>query len=66
MLSFEPTHHVYKLDGVELPSVTQILSDCSLTPWYPDADRKILFEPWTAVHKACELLGDWTAGSSAD
>lgn len=54
MLSFDPVEHRYALAGVPVPSVTQVLQDSSLLPWYPD--RQFYLNRGRAVHEACALL----------
>jgi hypothetical protein len=56
MLSFDPATHIYKLDGVVIPSVTQVLADVGLSPDYPAEQRQFYLNRGTAVHRACELL----------
>ncbi len=54
-LTFEPVEHVYRANGVIVPSVTQILEildECWRVP--PDALRRAA-DLGTAVHLACEL-----------
>lgn len=54
MLSFDAKEHKYSLAGVAVPSVTQVLQDCSLLPFYPD--RQFYLNRGRAVHEACALL----------
>lgn len=51
---FEPSNHVYTVDGIQRPSATQILSTAGLidTDWFTDEAR----ERGRVVHKACHYL----------
>lgn len=58
MLEFEPKHHVYTLDGIEIPSVSH-LTRFLAREVYGDCDPIILeraADKGTRVHKACEML----------
>ncbi|MDR1952396.1 MAG: PD-(D/E)XK nuclease family protein [Elusimicrobiota bacterium] len=58
-LTFYEVAHRYELDGRELPSVTQVLSDMGLTPDFSRVDPDLLKRAQkfgTAVHKATELF----------
>ncbi len=56
MLKFDETAHKYFLNGLELPSVTRILSDAGLVDarWFDDWSR----DRGRAVHKAIELYNN--------
>jgi hypothetical protein len=50
-LTFDPVSHTYRLDGVEIPSVTTVLDWAGFSPPYPaTGDYKAR---GTAVHTAC-------------
>lgn len=51
-LTFEEDPHIYRLDGVVIPSVTTILKDLKLTPPFPPGVYRVRGRN---VHKACEL-----------
>ena len=53
-LDFNPSGHIYKLDGAIVPSVTRILSDLRLIPDYPQVE--IYKARGRAVHLATELF----------
>ena len=53
VLTFDEEKHAYYLDGVRLPSVTQIIDDLAIGPIYPPGDYRVRGRQ---VHKACELL----------
>jgi len=57
MLSFEPATHIYRWDGVIVPSVTQILNEVGISDYsgIPAAQRDAYMRFGTAVHLACEL-----------
>ncbi len=58
MITFDAKTHTYKLDGVVVPSVTQILGLANL---YEFIDKKLLKRAadfGTAVHKATELYDE--------
>lgn len=54
MIEFDPVAHRYTADGVTIPSVTSIIKDLGLLPWYPE-DPKYRARG-DAVHLACELF----------
>ena len=57
-LEFEPKNHVYKLDGKELPSVSEITRFIS-RELYKEADQTaidIAADRGTRVHRACEEI----------
>lgn len=54
-LTFEPDSHTYRMDGVIIPSVTQILAPLSDFSDVPADVLKAASEFGTAVHRACEL-----------
>jgi hypothetical protein len=55
MVTFEPEKHEYAIDGVRVPSVTQVLKDCyDFSRVAPDV-LQAKAELGTAVHLACEL-----------
>ena len=59
VLTFDPERHIYRLDGVILPSVTQIMRPLS-DEKYKDIDQDVLeaaAQRGTAVHSACEFFG---------
>lgn len=63
-LVFEPEAHIYTYKGVEVPSVTQILHHCRLTPdwsytdpWYGERGRMIHL----AIQYYEEGVLDWTS-----
>lgn len=56
-LTFDPATHSYQIDGIEVPSVTQVLEsvgliDYSYIPW---ATRQMALERGRAVHDAIAL-----------
>ena len=57
---FDPETHVYKLGGVRIPSVTQILKDLCLVPDFPAGPYRMRGR---AVHTICEL---WDRGVALD
>lgn len=57
MVQFDPERHIYTVDGVQLPSVTEITRFCtydykSAQPWLAE----IAARRGTAVHEACALI----------
>jgi len=64
-LVFDESMHRYWLDGVEVDSVTQILSACGLVDYsfIPEADREFYLARGSAVHLGCHILDtgelDW-------
>ena len=57
MLTFDEATHTYTLDGVQLPSVTEVTRFCaydykSERPWLAEAAAR----RGTAVHEACALI----------
>jgi hypothetical protein len=66
VLAYDPDRHVYSLEGVVIPSVTQCLQLAGLTPnfWYDKTTRDLAAERGKLVHLACEFLDDgvldWT------
>jgi hypothetical protein len=63
-LAFDAETHTYRLDGREVPSVTQVLRPLYAQDarWWSDADR----EHGTAVHKATEAIDRDEAPSYPD
>lgn len=56
-LTFNSLDHSYSIQGIGvIPSVTQVLADCGLSPDYPEQQRQFYLNRGTAVHRACELL----------
>lgn len=56
-IHFDPDKHIYTVDGVQLPSVTEITRFCaydykSAQPWLAEAAAR----RGTAVHEACALI----------
>lgn len=54
-LTFEPGSHIYRMDGIIIPSVTQILAPLSDFSGVPADVLQAASEFGTAVHRACEL-----------
>lgn len=57
MVQFDPERHIYTVDGVQLPSVTEITRFCaydykSSQPWLAETAAR----RGTAVHEACALI----------
>lgn len=55
-LTFEDANHIYRLNGVEIPSVTTLMKPLS-NAFYQDVDPVVLeraAQRGTAVHNACE------------
>lgn len=52
-LTFDPKAHAYYLNGVRLPSVTQVIEDFGMGPIYPPGPYKVRGE---RVHQCCELF----------
>jgi hypothetical protein len=50
--TFDQDSHVYRLDGVKLPGVTEILEYHHLTPNFPSGPYRVRGQ---RVHQACEL-----------
>ena len=63
-LLFDPAAHRYTLDGVELPSVTQVLKINGLVPEYPGGD--FYKKRGTAAHAACASLARGTLSLEPD
>lgn len=60
-LSFEEADHIYRLNGMEIPSVTTLMKPLS-NAFYRDIDPGILeraAQRGTAVHNACENFALW-------
>ena len=55
-LTFTPDGHVYRLDGVPIPSTSQIIHDMSLTSFPPGIDRQMT--RGTHVHRATQLYDE--------
>ncbi len=55
-LHFDPEAHVYRMGGVRLPSVTQILEVLDLMSGVPYEQMRAAGEFGTNVHHACHLL----------
>ena len=58
MLTFDEATHTYTLDGIRLPSVTEVTRFCAYDyrsdrPWLAEAAAR----RGTAVHEACALIG---------
>lgn len=67
-LDFEPQSHTYRVDGVVVPSVTQLLDDAGLTPDYKFIARDVLAHARARgihVDACCDLLDegalDWSS-----
>jgi hypothetical protein len=60
MLAFDHEAHRYTLDGVELPSVTQVLERCGLIDFsrVPSAILRGAKDRGTAVHTACHYFNE--------
>jgi hypothetical protein len=61
ILEFDPTTHVYRVDGVQQPSVTQLLEDAGMTPDYttvPYRVREHARQRGLHVDAACDLLDE--------
>lgn len=56
VLEFQESTHTYTLDGVRVPSVTQILKPMYSFYGVPDEVLQAKAELGTNVHRACELL----------
>jgi hypothetical protein len=56
VFSFEEATHTYAIDGVKVPSVTQILKPLYSFDGIPAAVLNAKAALGTAVHRACELL----------
>ena len=57
MLTFDEATHTYTLDGIQLPSVTEVTRFCAYDyksdrPWLAEAAAR----RGTAVHEACALI----------
>jgi hypothetical protein len=68
VLTFEPTNHVYTVDGQIVPSVTQLLDDAGLTPDYSVINPAVLQHArYRGLHVdlACDLYDeddlDWSS-----
>jgi len=66
VLAFEPTTHEYRIDGVRVPSVTQLLEDAGLTPDYSLVPQPVLQharQRGIHIDACCDLLDaddlDW-------
>lgn len=67
-LTFNEERHEYRLAGVSLPSVTQILTEMSVGPIYPPGPYK---KRGSQVHKATQLvdvgvIGEYNLGSEIE
>ncbi|HSS56265.1 MAG TPA: hypothetical protein VLK79_16585 [Gaiellales bacterium] len=67
-LDFEPESHTYRVDGLVVPSVTQLLDDAGLTPDYKFISRQVLAHARARgihVDACCDLLDegdlDWAS-----
>jgi hypothetical protein len=49
--TFDEESHIYRVNSVPIPSVTQILKDLGLTPDFPPGDYRVRGQK---AHKACE------------
>jgi hypothetical protein len=58
MLTFDGPTHSYTLDGVRVPSVTQVLKPLYSFAGIPPQVLAVKAELGTAIHRACELLDD--------
>ncbi len=54
-LAFDAASHRYTLDGVVLPSVTQVIRDAGLMPAYYSEDAEWYADRGSAVHEATAL-----------
>ena len=69
VILFDPVKHVYSLNGLIVPSVTQILSNVGKRPDFSRVDPEVLEakrQLGTLVHEACMVLAegddlDWEA-----
>jgi hypothetical protein len=68
LLDFEPQTHTYRVDGIVVPSVTQLLDDAGLTPDYKFISRDVLAHARARglhVDACCDLLDegdlDWSS-----
>jgi hypothetical protein len=57
-LTFEPESHLYKVDGVVVPSVTQVIKEAGLSEleYVPERTLREKADLGNKVHKATELL----------
>jgi len=53
---FDTETHSYYLDGVKLPSVTQVLNSTGVASYQDVPAMEYYLDRGTAIHKACELL----------
>lgn len=63
-LSFDPASHTYRLSGVVVPSVTQVLKHAGLTQWYPP--NPVYRQRGDAIHKAAALMMQGRLATEAD
>jgi hypothetical protein len=68
VLEFDPTTHIYRVDGVQMPSVTQLLDDAGLTPDYSVVAPRVrehARQRGIHVDACCDLLDqddlDWSS-----
>jgi hypothetical protein len=68
VLDFDPTTHIYRVDGIQMPSVTQLLDDAGLTPDYSVVAPRVrehARQRGIHVDAACDLLDqedlDWAS-----
>jgi hypothetical protein len=68
LLDFDPTSHTYRVNGMVVPSVTQLLDGAGLTPDYKFISREVLAHARARglhVDACCDLLDegdlDWSS-----
>lgn len=56
-LQFDPAAHIYTVDGIQVPSVTEVLSDVGIIDYshLPDATREMALDRGRAVHLATQF-----------
>jgi len=61
-LTFDHEHHIYRLNGVVMPSVTQVISAAGLSNYdhVPADVLQAACEFGANVHKACEYSDKWS------
>ena len=54
-LRFDPDSHLYRVDGIIVPSVTQVLEDVGIVDYsrLPGSTREMALRRGSAVHAAC-------------